>query len=66
MNYSISSCQQIILQIKELINLSCAKIASMLQGKNSEEIHRVFNIVLDLTPEEEAKIKSENKWMEFE
>ena len=42
------------LDIEGLINLGCAKIASMIKGKSVEEIREIFGIVNDFTPEEEA------------
>ena len=51
---------------------TCAKIASFIKGKTTEEIRERFNIVSDFTPEEEEKvvtnlaayvqIRQENKW----
>jgi len=41
------------LDIKGLLDLSCAKIASLMKGKTAEEIRKVFNIPNDFTPEEE-------------
>ena len=32
----------------------------MIKGKQPEEIRKMFNIVNDFTPEEEAQIKKEN------
>ena len=52
------------LDIKGLLDLSAAKVASMIKGKTPEEIRRTFNIVNDFTPEEEAQIREENKWAE--
>ncbi len=52
------------LDIKSLLDLSCAKIATLIKGKSPEEIRKTFNIVNDFTPEEEAQIKEENKWAE--
>lgn len=40
------------LDIKSLLELSCAKIASLMKGKSSEEIRIMFNIECDLTEEE--------------
>ncbi|BGP46789.1 hypothetical protein JCM10450v2_002637 [Rhodotorula kratochvilovae] len=34
------------------------------KGKQPEEIRKLFNIVNDFTPEEEAQIKKENEWAE--
>jgi S-phase kinase-associated protein 1 len=44
------------LDIKSLLDLTCAKVASMIKGKNTEEIRKQFNIENDFTPEEEAQI----------
>eukprot|EP00924_Labyrinthula_sp_SR-Ha-C_P004111 maker-scaffold_3-snap-gene-14.48-mRNA-1 protein AED:0.04 eAED:0.04 QI:130/1/1/1/1/1/3/99/180 len=52
------------LDVKSLLDLSCAKVASMIKGKSPEEIRSLFNIKNDFTPEEEAKIREENKWCE--
>eukprot|EP00567_Pseudictyota_dubia_P007778 CAMPEP_0197451936 /NCGR_PEP_ID=MMETSP1175-20131217/30601_1 /TAXON_ID=1003142 /ORGANISM="Triceratium dubium, Strain CCMP147" /LENGTH=168 /DNA_ID=CAMNT_0042984813 /DNA_START=150 /DNA_END=656 /DNA_ORIENTATION=+ len=52
------------LDIKPLLDLSCAKVASMIKGKTPEEIRKTFNIVNDFTPEEEAQVREENKWCE--
>jgi len=32
--------------------------------RKEEEIRKLFNIVNDFTPEEEAQIKKENEWAE--
>lgn len=52
------------LDIKSLLDLACAKVASMIKGKAPEEIRRTFNIKNDFTPEEEAQVREENKWCE--
>ena len=52
------------LDIKALLDLTCATVASMIKGKTPEEIRKVFNIVNDFTPEEEAQVREENKWCE--
>jgi len=52
------------LDVKPLLDLTCAKVASLIKGKTPEEIRNTFNIVNDFTPEEEAQIKEENKWCE--
>lgn len=51
------------LDIKSLLDLSCAKVASMVKGKSPEEIRKTFNIKNDFTPEEEAQVLEENKWI---
>jgi S-phase kinase-associated protein 1 len=52
------------LDIKPLLDLACAKVASLIKGKSPEEIRSTFNIVNDFTPEEEAQVREENKWCE--
>ena len=52
------------MDIKPLLELCCAKVASMIRGKTVEQIRQEFNIVNDFTPEEEARIREENKWCE--
>ena len=50
------------MDIKSLLELSSAKIAADIKGKNTEEIRKQFNISNDFTPEEEQQILEENKW----
>ena len=52
------------LDIKSLLDLTCAKVASMIKGKTPEEIRKQFNIGNDFSPEEEAQVREENKWCE--
>ena len=52
--------------VQPLLNLCCAKLASVMQGKTVEEIRTMFGIVNDFTPEEEQKIREENKeWLQY-
>jgi S-phase kinase-associated protein 1 len=46
------------MDIKPLLDLTCATVASMIKGKTPEEIRKTFNIVNDFTPEEEAQVRS--------
>ena len=41
------------LDIKELLNLSCAKLGSVIRGLSIPEFRKRFNIENDFTPEEE-------------
>ena len=50
------------LDIPSLLDLACAKVASLIKGKTPEEIRETFNIVNDFTPEEEAQVREENAW----
>lgn len=52
------------MDIKPLLDLTCAKVASMIKGKSPEEIRKRFNIQNDFTPEEEEAVMAENKWAE--
>jgi S-phase kinase-associated protein 1 len=52
------------LNIKDLLDLTCASVASMIKGKTPEQIRALFNIENDFTPEEEEKIREENRWCE--
>lgn len=52
------------MDIKPLLDLACAKVASMIKGKDVDAIRKEFNIVNDFTPEEEKQIREENRWAE--
>mmetsp|Transcript_12194 Transcript_12194/g.22148 ORF Transcript_12194/g.22148 Transcript_12194/m.22148 type:complete len:170 (-) Transcript_12194:282-791(-) len=52
------------MDIKPLLDLTCATVASMIKGKTPEEIRQTFNISNDFSPEEEAQVREENKWCE--
>ncbi|KAL9646132.1 hypothetical protein ABK040_008009 [Willaertia magna] len=49
---------------KTMLDILCAFIAMLIKGRTPEEIREMFNIKNDLTPEEEERIKEENKWCE--
>jgi S-phase kinase-associated protein 1 len=52
------------MDIKPLLDLTCATVASMIKGKTPQEIRETFNIANDFSPEEEAQVREENKWCE--
>ena len=52
------------LDIKSLLELACAKVASVIKGMTIPEIRDYFHIENDFTPEEEAQIMDENRWAE--
>ena len=47
------------LDIEDLLELGCAKVAVLIKNKNVEEIREFLNIDNDLTSGEEARIKEE-------
>lgn len=52
------------MEINSLLELACAKLASMCKDKSEEEIFKTFGIVDTFTEEERQKLKEENKWIE--
>lgn len=52
------------MEIQPLLDLTCAKIASMCKDKTEEEIFQTFGVTETFTEEEKAKIREENKWIE--
>ncbi|KAG8785112.1 hypothetical protein FRC16_002011 [Serendipita sp. 398] len=48
--------------IQPLLDLGCKTVATMLKGKNPQQIREMFEIENDFTPEEEAAIKKEHEW----
>ncbi|CBH17573.1 Cyclin A/CDK2-associated protein [Trypanosoma brucei gambiense DAL972] len=52
------------LNVRDLLDLTCACVANMIRGKSAEQIRELFNIESDFTPEEEEKIREENRWCE--
>ena len=54
------------LDIKPLLELTAAKIASFIKGKSVEEVRTIMGIENDITEEEMALIKQEKPWAEEE
>mmetsp|Transcript_10369 Transcript_10369/g.19874 ORF Transcript_10369/g.19874 Transcript_10369/m.19874 type:complete len:188 (-) Transcript_10369:376-939(-) len=52
------------MDIKPLLDLTCAKVASMIKGKTPEQIRKLFHIQNDFSPQEEEAVRAENKWAE--
>ena len=52
------------LDIKPLLELTCASIACRIKGKLPEEIRATFEIPNAFTAEEEAQIRAENNWIQ--
>ena len=50
------------MDIKSLLELTTAKVASLIKGKTIPETRKFFNIENDFTPEEEAQIMDDNRW----
>ena len=49
------------MDIKSLLDLTCAKVANMMKGKSPEQIRKLFNLTNDFSPEEEEAVREENK-----
>lgn len=52
------------LAVKDLLDLGCDRLASLIYGKTTEQIRTEFNIKNDFTEEEEKKLREENAWCE--
>ncbi|KAH0475338.1 MAG: uncharacterized protein KVP18_004422 [Porospora cf. gigantea A] len=52
------------LGVQALLDLTCAKVATMIKGRSVDEIREVFDIKNDFTPEEEQQVREENRWCE--
>jgi S-phase kinase-associated protein 1 len=50
------------LDLKPLLDLSCAAVAAQIKGKTTEEIRSHFSLVNDFTAAEEAQVKEEMRW----
>ncbi|KAL6225103.1 hypothetical protein ACLB2K_003955 [Fragaria x ananassa] len=49
------------LNIKGLLDATCAHLAGMMRGKTPEEIRTIFHIKNDYTKEEEEEVRRENQ-----
>jgi len=49
------------MDVKSLLGLICAKVASMMKGKTADQIRKTFNIRGEFTTEEEEEIRKEHK-----
>lgn len=52
------------MDIPSLLDLACAKLASMCKDKTEDEIFKSFGITDTFSEEERQKLKEENKWIE--
>eukprot|EP00906_Rhabdomonas_costata_P012201 RCo017427 len=52
------------LNMKELLDLTIAALASIFKGKTVEQMRETFGIHNQVSPEEEAKFREEFKWIE--
>jgi S-phase kinase-associated protein 1 len=50
------------MDIKSLLDICCAQVASQFKGKAIEELKKQFSIEEDFTPEEEERLKLEHPW----
>lgn len=59
---SILSCNY--LDLSQLLNVLCKKIAGEIRGKSVDQIRERFGIINDFSEDEMKKIKEENAWVE--
>lgn len=52
------------MEITPLLDLSCAKLASMCKDKSEDEIFKSFGITETFSEDERMRIREENKWIE--
>ena len=52
------------MSIQSLLDLCCAKIASMCKDKTEDEIYKEFGVSTPITDEEKERIRNENSWIE--
>jgi len=52
------------MDIKPLLDLTCLAVSVLIKGKQASELRQIFNISNDFSPEEEAQVREENKWVE--
>ncbi|KAI8319826.1 E3 ubiquitin ligase SCF complex, Skp subunit [Martensiomyces pterosporus] len=52
------------LDIQPLLDVASYTVAQMMKGKSVEEIRATFNVKNDFTPEEEARAREANAWVE--
>lgn len=54
------------LDIPDLADLGCRQIAALIKGKTASEMRDILGLPADLTPKEEANIRAENAWAEYD
>lgn len=52
------------LECPSLLELSCAKFASLIKHKSIPEIKKLLNVDFEFTPEMEAQVRKDNNWTE--
>ena len=52
------------MDIKPLLDLTCLAVSVLIKGKQASELRAIFNISNDFTPEEEAQVREENRWVD--
>ncbi len=58
----IKACN--FLDVQPLLDLACAKVASLIKGKTAQQIRDTFHVKNDFTPEEMVLMSEEHKWAE--
>ncbi|KAI2512780.1 Skp1 family [Fragilaria crotonensis] len=57
-------CAANYMDIKPLLDLTCATAAMMIKAKTSDGIRTTFNITNEFSSEEESQFREENTWFE--
>ncbi|OMP06118.1 SKP1 component [Corchorus olitorius] len=50
------------LEVEDLLDETCERVAGFIRNKTPDEVRRIFNIVNDFTPEELEKIDRAREW----
>jgi S-phase kinase-associated protein 1 len=51
------------MEIQSLLDLTCAKFATMVKDKNEEEVFKTFGITTPFTDDEKQKVLEANPWL---
>mmetsp|Transcript_41201 Transcript_41201/g.98674 ORF Transcript_41201/g.98674 Transcript_41201/m.98674 type:complete len:171 (+) Transcript_41201:269-781(+) len=52
------------MDVKPLLDLTCLAVSILIKGKQASELRAMFNISNEFTPEEEAQVREENRWVD--
>ena len=52
------------LEIRPLLNLTCATVALLVRGKTCDELRIMFNVTTQPIPVDEKELRANNPWIE--